>query len=439
MKKWKVLAGVSVAAIVGAGVYVADVFPGEIAPIAAIDVASFSDDQIALGENLANLGDCAACHTPRGAQGMEGGLGLPTPFGVIYSTNITPDQDTGIGTWSFAAFDRAMRNGVDRAGNHLYPAFPYDHFVGTTREDLEALYQFLMTQDPVRADRKPNELGFPFSFRPLLAGWKLLFHRDTAFVPNPEFTDEENRGAYLAETLGHCSACHSPRNALGAVKRSEFMAGGEAEGWLAPPLGAASISPVGWDIDDYADYLFDGWSEHHGIAGGPMTAVVDHLHVANEDDVFAIAAWLARITPEVDKDTRAARLTAIAALDLAEGFDPGLAGQQAPDDVLRGAQVFKDNCVKCHKQRISDNQPASLGLTYAVNAPAPTNVFNAVLQGIEPGLGATSRKMQPVALSAENLAAVAAFVRWQFTDSPAWTNLDDQAAAAVAAKAAPGH
>jgi mono/diheme cytochrome c family protein len=439
MKIWKVLAGVSVVAVAAAGVYAADVFPREIAPMAAIDTASFTDDQIALGENLANLGDCAACHTPRGARGMEGGVGLPTPFGVIYSTNITPDPETGIGNWSFAAFERAMRSGIDRAGNHLYPAFPYDHFAGTTRDDLEALYQFLMTQDPVRADRKTNELGFPFSVRPLLAGWKLLFHRETAFVPNPDFTDEENRGAYLAETLGHCSACHSPRNALGAVTRSAGLAGGAAEGWLAPPLGAVSLSPLGWDIDDYADYLFDGWSEHHGIAGGPMTAVVDHLRDADEDDVFAIAAWLARITPAVDKDARAARVTAIKALDLAEGFDPGFGGQQMPQEVQRGAQVFKDNCVKCHKQRISDTQPVSLGLTYAANAPAPTNVFNAVLYGIEPGLGATARKMQPVALSAENLAEVAAFVRWHFTDQPAWTNLAAQASAAVKAKAAPGH
>lgn len=431
MKKWPIITGVSVIVIAAVGAYVANVFPGAIAPVAEIDRAGFSDDQIALGENLALLGDCAACHTPPGAQGLSGGLGLPTPFGTIYSTNITPDPETGIGTWSFAAFDRAMREGIDREGAHLYPAFPYDHFAGITDPDMTALYQFLMTQTPVRAERIANDLSFPFSFRPLLAGWKLLFLRQFTVAPNPDFTDEENRGAYLAETLGHCAACHSPRNALGAVKRSEFLAGGEAEGWLAPPLGEASISPVGWDSDDFADYLFDGWSERHGIAGGPMTAVVDNLYEADEDDVFAIAAWLARIAPKVDKDQRAARFEAIAALDLPESFDPALAGSDASAEALKGAKVFKDNCLKCHKERVAKTQPVSLGLTYSVHAPAPDNLFNAVLYGIDPSRGSINRRMQPIALSADDLAAVAAFVRWQFTDKPAWDDLAGQAEAAV--------
>lgn len=434
MKTWKLVTGASVAAVVAAGIYAADVFPGEIAPLASIDRASFSEDRIALGENLANLGDCAACHKPKGAQAMSGGFGLPTPFGTIYSTNITPDAETGIGTWSLAAFDRAMRQGIDRQGQHLYPAFPYDHFAAITDDDMQALYEYLMSQEPVRSERVANELDFPFSFRPLLAGWKLLFQRVEPFAPNPAFTDEENRGFYLAETLGHCSACHSPRNALGAVKRSAHLAGGEAEGWLAPPLGAASISPVGWDLDSYADYLFDGWSEHHGLAGGPMTSVVDHLYEADEDDVFAIAAWLARITPPVDAATRTARLDQIAALDLPETFDPAMSGADVADVVRRGAQVFKDNCLKCHKQRISSNQPVSLGLTYAVNAPVPANVFNAVLHGIEPSFGSSTRRMQAVPLAADDLAAVAAFVRWQYTDLPAWSGLETAAAAAVAAR-----
>ena len=434
MKTWKIVAGVSVVALLVAGTFTANVFPAEIPPVATVDTASFSDDQIELGENLAKLGDCSACHTPPGQQAMSGGFGLPTPFGTIYSTNITPDPETGIGSWSFAAFERAMREGIDRQGQHLYPAFPYDHFAAVTNDDLQALYQYLMTQEPVRSERVANDLAFPFSVRPLLAGWKLLFHRVTPFQPDPALTDEENRGFYLAETLGHCSACHSPRNALGAVKRSEHLAGGEAEGWLAPPLGAASISPVGWDLDSYADYLFDGWSEHHGLAGGPMTAVVDHLYEANEDDVFAIAAWLARITPEIGKAERDKRLEQIAALDLTDSFDPAVSGDGATDQIRRGAQVFKDNCLKCHKQRISANQPVSLGLTYAVNAPKPTNVFNAVLHGIEPSFGSSTRRMQAVSLATEDLAAVAAFVRWQFTDKPAWTDIDAQAAAAVEAR-----
>lgn len=432
MKKWLVVTGVSVAAIAAAGIHAADVFPGEIAPIAVADLPEATDEQLTMGENLARLGDCSACHTPEGSRDMIGGFGLPTPFGTIYATNITPDPDTGIGTWSYAAFERAMREGVDREGRHLYPAFPYDHFAGMTDDDLTALYLYLMTLDPVPAERKANELAFPFSFRPLLAGWKLLFHDPKPWTPNPEFDEEENRGAYLAETVGHCGACHSPRNAFGAVMADRTFAGGEAEGWLVPPLASHSISPAGWDEDSYADYLFDGWSELHGIAGGPMTPVVDHLYEADEDDVFAIAVWLARITPPVDEDARDAVVSEIAALDLPEGFDGAIA-DSAPADVRKGADVFRASCVKCHKERISNTQPVSLGLTYSVTAPKPTNLFNAIRHGIEPGLGSTSRKMQPVSLSPADMAAVAAFVRWQFTDLPAWTDLEAQAAAAAEA------
>lgn len=437
MKTKRILVGLAVVAVglVG-GAYAANVFPAAIAPMATIDQAGFSADRIERGENLVRIGDCAVCHVPPGGRAMSGGFGLPTPFGTIYSTNITPDPETGIGTWSYAAFDRAMRQGIARDGTHLYPAFPFDHFVGMTDDDMQAVYEYLMSQAPVVSEAKTNDLRFPFSVRPLLAGWKLLFHSRGAFVPDPDFTDEENRGAYLAETLGHCSGCHSPRNAFGAIRWSENLSGGEAEGWLAPPLGAGSISVAGWTLDDYADYLFDGWSESHTIAGGPMRGVVDSLYEADEDDVYAIAAWLARITPPVDEATRKARIEAATALDLSDTFDPALTGQDVSDDIRLGAQVFKDGCLRCHRQRVADSQPVSLGLVYAVNAPAPDNLFNAILHGIEAPAGALTRRMQAIDLSAQDLAAVGAFVRWHFTDRPAWDDLPGRAAAA---RAAPRH
>jgi mono/diheme cytochrome c family protein len=431
MKKWLVISGAAAVVILVGGAYAANVFPKELPPVSNVNASSLSDELIEQGENLTMLGDCAACHTPEGSRALEGGIGLPTPFGTIYSTNITPDPETGIGTWSYEAFERAMRVGIDREGNHLYPAFPYDHFAAITGDDMKALYQYLMSQEPVRTEPVANELRFPYSIRPLLAGWKLLFHHPEPFEPNPAFDDEQNRGFYLAETLGHCAACHSPRNVFGAVKRDEYLAGGEAEGWLIPPLGEASIAPVSWNLDDYADYLFDGWSEHHGLAGGPMGQVVDNMYDADEDDIFAIAAWLAAITPQQDEDARDARLEEIASLDLPADFDPAFTGQDLPADIAAGAKVFKAKCVECHKERISDSQPVSLGLTYAANAPSPTNVFNAVLKGLEPTFGASSRRMQPVGLSAEDLAAVTAFVRWRFTDKPRWDGLPDAAETAV--------
>ncbi len=432
MKKWLPVVGVTIAVAGAAVAYAADLFPGELDPIDETDLAEYSDDSIAAGENLSKLGDCAACHTPAGVRGLSGGLALPTPFGTIFSTNITPSVNSGIGSWSYEAFERAMREGIDREGRHLYPAFPYDHFAAIRDDDMLTLYQFLMSQEPVETEPVENDLRFPFSFRPILAGWKLLFHQPTPFEPNPDFNDEENRGAYLAETLGHCSACHSPRNMFGAVKREAFLQGGEAEGWLAPPLGAASIAPVSWSFDDYLDYLFDGWSENHGLAGGPMGAVSDNLYEADEDDVFALAAWLTRITPEIDEAARDARLEEIAARDLPKDYDADLSGQGASEEVAMGARIFRDNCVKCHRERLSDSQPVSLGLTYAVNSPSPDNVFNAVLQGMAPTIGASERKMAPIKLGAGELAAVAAFLRWQFTDLPAWPDLTKEAEAAVA-------
>jgi mono/diheme cytochrome c family protein len=427
MKSLHVFLGLFLVAIVMGVVKIADVFPSEIAPLTQLDRAGISNEQIELGENLTLLGDCSSCHKRQGVRGLIGGVALPTPFGTIYSTNITPDLKTGIGSWSYEAFERSMRHGIDREGNHLYPAFPFDHFAATTDEDLSALYTYLMAQDPIASDRMPNKLQFPFSIRPILAGWKLLFHRPEPFVPYQSFTEEENRGAYLAETLGHCSGCHSPRNIFGAVKQNEFLAGGDVEGWIAPPLGKASLSMVGWDIKDFEDYLFDGWSEKHGIAAGPMKEVVDNLYDANEDDVFAIAAWLAKITPPSDNALNVQLLNTISALDLSENFDFTFAGKNISTDILDGAQIFKNNCLKCHKERLSKEQPISLGLTFAVNAQHPTNLFNAILRGIEPPAGSSARRMQAISLPSDDLEKLAKFIRFHFSNQQPWGNIKPEA------------
>lgn len=392
-------------------------------PIQPPAAADFPADLRERGAELAQVGDCGACHTAKGGADYAGGFALPTPFGTIYSTNITPDPTTGIGAWSFEAFDRAMRQGLDREGNHLYPAFPYDHFNKTRDEDMRALYAYFMTLPPVVAEDKPNQMPFPFSFRPMLAGWKLLFLDDTPFTPDPALDDEQNHGAYLAASLAHCGACHTPRNPLGAVIASRPYAGGEAEGWRAPPLADRSIAAVGWTLDDYADYLFDGWSEAHGIAGGPMTPVADHLYDANEDDVFALAAYFAAITPQQPQAEREAAIARASARDW-----PGQEGQRFvqtfPDPQLQaGADVFARNCAKCHKARISESQPVSLGLTYALNGPSAQNLFNVVRHGLTPPYAVVSRKMQKIELTDAELTDLAAYVRWHFTGKPAWTDI----------------
>src|SRR6266850_8123081 len=186
--------------------------------IAAIDPPapqSFPPDLIKRGRELAAIGNCNDCHTVRGGRNFAGGLPVPTPFGTIFSANITPDAETGIGRWSEAAFRRAMREGVDRRGRHLYPAFPYDHFTLVSDDDDKALYAFFMTREPVRAKAPANDLSFPLNFRPVIAAWQLLYFRPGPYRPDPAQSEAWNRGAYLVEGLAHCGACHTPRNAFG--------------------------------------------------------------------------------------------------------------------------------------------------------------------------------------------------------------------------------
>jgi mono/diheme cytochrome c family protein len=209
-------------------------------PLPPIDppaASSFDPAVVRKGAELALIGDCQTCHTAPGGRVFAGGLAMPTPFGTIYSTNITPDAKTGIGRWSEAAFTRAMRKGVDQSGRHLYPAFPYDHFTLTSDDDIKALYAFFMSRDPVEARAPANALPFPINVRLVLAGWKLLFLRQTRLDPDPSRDQAWNRGRYLVEGLGHCGACHTPRNLMGAEEKSRAFEGGEAEGWRAYALG----------------------------------------------------------------------------------------------------------------------------------------------------------------------------------------------------------
>src|SRR6202021_3351742 len=206
------------------------------APIARPDASVYSAATIARGRQLAALGDCAVCHTAMNGPINAGGRALDTPFGTVYSTNITPDPDTGIGAWSYPAFERAMRDGIHRDGRHLYPAFPYPHFAKATDADLPALYAYLMAQTPVRAEGPTTKLAFPFNLRPLMGGGNGLSNQAPAFEADATQSANWNRGAYLGEGLGHCGACHSPRNAFGAEKATAYLAGGSAERWEAPPL-----------------------------------------------------------------------------------------------------------------------------------------------------------------------------------------------------------
>ena len=258
---------------------------------AAVDHQSF--DEIALGEYLATVGDCLACHTPPGAKPYSGGRALETPFGTLVATNLTPDRATGIGAWSDQEFVDALQQGRGRGGGHLYPAMPYTYYTKVTREDALAIRAFLATVEPVQNELVANQLPFPYDIRASMAVWNALFFTAGTFKPVAGKSDEWNRGAYLTEGLGHCGACHTAKNWLGGDETSHALQGGVLQGWFSPNLTGDPRSGLGnWSVEDIATYLKTG---HNRIsaATGPMAEVVtDSTSLMTDADLTAIAVYL---------------------------------------------------------------------------------------------------------------------------------------------------
>ncbi|SFN57734.1 cytochrome c [Dokdonella immobilis] len=395
-------------------------------PIEPPAAASFDAGQVQRGEMLASAGYCATCHTAKGGARNAGGYPLKTGFGTIHSTNITPDPATGIGTWSEAAFARAMREGIARDGSELYPAFPFDHFTRLSDEDVAALYAYLMSQAAVSAPAKDNKLPFPLNIRALQAGWKLLFLDQGRFEPVAGKSEEWNRGAYLAEGLGHCGACHTPRNALGAEKSGEHVyAGAFIDGWTAPALNAAQAAPLAWNADELFGFLRRGGTALHGVAAGPMSEVVhEGLSALPDSDIHALATYFAEVN---GSDARSAESNARLATLVESG---------APDPRARydeGADLYRSACAACHYN--SAHPPAllrpELALNSALSEAVPTNFIRVVLHGVGIGEGIPGAMMPPFdrALSDPEIAAIAAYLRDTMTDKPAWTDLSTRIAA----------
>jgi nicotinate dehydrogenase subunit B len=401
-----------------------------IAPIARPDPSAFSAATIARGQQLAALGDCMVCHTAAGSAVNAGGRALETPFGVIYSTNITPDVETGIGNWSYPAFERAMREGIHRDGKHLYPAFPYTHYARATDADLQALYAYLMTLEPMRSETPANKLAFPFNQRPLLAGWNALFHTSKGFQPDPSKSEVWNRGAYLVEGLGHCGACHSPRNELGAEIASRYLAGGFAEGWEAPALTSLSRAPIPWSEDELYAYLRTGESRFHGVAAGPMAPIVKELKALPDRDIRAMAIYLASFNEgALDKQATDA---------LAAKLENATLSITAASS---GARIYQGACAVCHEvggPALFGSRP-SLSLNSNVHSDVPHNLIQVILHGIaapvSPELGYMPAFKD--SLSDRQLAELVGYLRKQFAPGkPAWNGID---AAIARLKSAPIH
>lgn len=421
--------------LIAAGVVAAISWRTAIAPIDPPARASFESAAIERGAQLAAIGDCVTCHTAPGGRAYAGGYPLRTQFGTIYGTNITPDPDTGIGRWSLAAFTRALREGVDRDGRHLYPVFPYDHFTLIGDEDIQALYAFLMTREPVRAEPPSNDIAFPMSFRPLVAGWKLLFFEPAAFRSDTAKGDEWNRGAYLVRGLAHCGACHTPRNVLGAEKKKQPLAGGAAEGWHAPAIDASSRAPVPWTAESLFSYLRRGTDPEHETAAGAMTPVVHNLSGVPESEVRAIASYVASVMGEPDADRQRRGRTALTAARDAESAPGGVTPEpqaQGSDNVMQaGATLYTASCAVCHGAASRNPGAPSanalhLALASSLSLPNASNFVRIVLQGMAPTDGEPGAFMPGFAgaYTDAQVAALASYLRVTYTDRPAWKNLE---------------
>jgi mono/diheme cytochrome c family protein len=292
-----------------------------------ISDATPNAEQLRRGQYLVAAGDCMSCHLRAGGEPLAGGLGLNTPFGVIYTPNITSDKGTGIGDWTADQFYQAMHEGIDDEGHNLYPAFPYPWFTLVSRADDDAILAFLKTTPAVKYTPPNNDLPFPLNFRSIVKGWNLLNFTARDFKTDAGQSTEWNRGAYLVNGLGHCGGCHTPKSALGADKSGRDFQGGTLDNWVAPDLTANERTGLGaWSVDDVAEYLGTGRNAHAG-AGGAMADVITYsTSLMSDADRHAMAVYL---------KSRAA--------------SPSIAGTEPDAGAMRrGAAIYSDACASCH-------------------------------------------------------------------------------------------
>lgn len=428
-KRWWAVAGALLAGLAGFAAGALG-WRAAIAPVARIDVSMYTAATLERGRQLAALGNCVGCHTAPGGTPNAGGLAMETPFGIIHATNITPDVETGIGTWSLAAFQRAMREGIARDGRHLYPAFPYTSYTRSSDEDLTALYAWLMNQPPVRQETAPTRLAFPYSVRPLMALWNALFLQPGAVTrADPSRSAQWNRGEYLVNGLGHCGACHTPRNLLGAERNGKaYLGGAMVKGWEAPALTSASRAPVAWTEEAFYRYLRHGHSPQHGVASGPMAPVVTELAGVPDEDLRAMAHYLASFNPPVPE----AQATAAARAAVLEARTSGTTAPGA------ASRMFEVACGACHHdgdgpQLLGVNTP--LALNSNLHAEHPDNLVRVILEGIQAPATRAIGFMPAFAqaLDDRQVAQLAAWMRQRYAPGkPAWRDLE-QAVAQVRA------
>ena len=362
---------------------------------------------IAQGKYLVIAGDCAGCHTAQGGQPYAGGVVLPTPFGNIVSTNLTPDHATGLGDWRFDDFWRALHHGQGRQGEWLYPVFSYTSYTKVTRDDAQAMFAYLQSLPAVHQPSQPLGLEFPYNVRSGLAAWRALYFHEGVYQPDPRKSAQWNRGAYLVQGLGHCNECHAARDAFGGSVDNQSLTGGQipSQNWYAPDLSTKAHGGLqGWTQQDIVDLLKNGQS-NKGSAFGPMAEVVYlSTQYLSDDDLHAIASYLDALPP------RPQPVLAKSALD-----STALA--------QHGSAIYADRCAACHGnngQGVAGVYPPLDGNS-SVNEPTGINATRVVVLGGFPPVTQGNRRpysMPPFAqqLTDAEIAAVVTYIR------QAWSN-----------------
>jgi mono/diheme cytochrome c family protein len=356
---------------------------------------------IARGAYLAKAGDCMACHTARGGTPYAGGRAIETPFGRLLAPNITPDRETGIGAWTPDNFWNALHNGKSRDGRLLYPAFPYTSYTKVTRDDADALYAYMQSLPAHKAASPPHALRFPYNQQVMLAGWRLLYFKPEVYAGNGKQSAEWNRGAYLVEGLGHCVACHSSRNTLGASEGR--LSGGMIQtlGWYAPSLTSDAEAGLGsWEVPHIVNLLKTGVSPRATVFG-PMAEVVQKsLQHLSDEDVTAMAVYLKSLPSEPAPPVAMP------------------SGPRVERVMQQGKELYEANCTECHGadgKGLPPHYPPLAG-NRALTMKEAANPIRIVLNGgFAPGTEGNPRPygMPPYshAMNDEEVAAVVSYLR----------------------------
>jgi mono/diheme cytochrome c family protein len=382
------------------------------ATLASHALADESYSQIQRGKYLFDAGDCASCHTGDETKPLAGGRPIETPFGTLYSANITPDRTTGIGAWTNDEFYKAMHEGFSRDGEHLYPAFPYPYFTQLTRDDVDAILAYLKTVEPISNKPPPNHLMWPLDYRFVMSGWNTLFFKDGEFRKNPEKSPEWNRGAYLVEGAGHCGACHTAKNMFGADKTSDRFQGGNLQHWFAPKLVNDRADGIGaWSADDIVQYLKTGRNAKSGATGLMAEVVRNSTSKLSDDDLRSIAVYLKDL-PGSGNEPKAPR----------------------NDDkvITAGKDIYDASCGACHKpsgEGVPLMFPPLKG-SANVQSSDPTTVIRLVLGGARTQVTdaePTPSTMPSYAwkLSDNQIAAVTTYIRSAWGNAAPAVSADD--------------